>query len=154
MLACTHLSMAVGMPRRRSLPDALGIIRSRTGNGTNRPALRLSRSRGRTVSVPKTMSAGFHAIDTGRTCAPDCPAARAHPTVKEGGIADEVEQVTEPTIGAVGRPLVQLGLDPQYPGLGFFERRPWCVGVHRRPPGMPVPSLRTRWVPSLCVNLQ
>jgi hypothetical protein len=38
---------------------------------------------------------------------------------EEGGIGNEVEQVIEPTIRAVGRPLVQLCLHSQYPGLGL-----------------------------------
>ncbi len=94
----------------------------------------------------------FHAIDSSRARASIAPYASPRHR-EEGGIAHEVEQVAEPTLGAVGRPSVQLGLDSQYPGLGFFERRPWCVGVHRRPPGIPVPSLRTRWVPSPCTWL-
>ena len=35
--ACTTRSRAVGMPSRRSLPVALGIIRSRTGSGRTGP---------------------------------------------------------------------------------------------------------------------
>ena len=104
-------------------------------DGTNLPALRSSRSTGRTVSLPKTMSRGF-TPSTPADRAPRLPRTRSHATVRKAGSADEVEQVTEPTVRAVGRPLVQLGLDPQYPGLGFFKRRPWCVGVHRRPPGI------------------
>ncbi len=53
----------------------------------------------------------------------------------------------------VGRPLVQLALDPQYPRLGFDQRRPRCVGVHRRPPGIPHRSLRIRCPPSPCGRL-
>jgi hypothetical protein len=49
--------------------------------------------------------------------------------------------------------LMQFGLDLQYPRLGFFKRRPRCVGVHRRPPGIPIPALRVRWVPSPCSRL-
>jgi hypothetical protein len=30
-------------------------------------------------------------------------------------VADEVEQIVKPAAGIVGRPLVQLGLHPQYP---------------------------------------
>ena len=48
---------------------------------------------------------------------------------------------------------VQLVLDPQYPRLGYVERRRWCVGVHRRPPGIPVHSLRVRCPPSPCGRL-
>ena len=48
---------------------------------------------------------------------------------------------------------VQLVLDPQYPRLGYVERRRWCVGVHRRPPGIPVHVLRVRCPPSPCGRL-
>ena len=58
--------------------------------------------------------AWLDAIDTGRSCSPIAP--HAIPADRqEGRVADEVEQVTKPTIRAVGRPSVQLGLDPQYP---------------------------------------
>ena len=53
----------------------------------------------------------------------------------------------------VGSPLVQLGLDLQYPPLGLIEVGPRRVGVHQRPPGIPVLRLRTRWVPSPCGRL-
>jgi hypothetical protein len=49
--------------------------------------------------------------------------------------------------------LMQLGLDPQYPPLGLIEVGPRRVGVHRRPPGIPVPQLRTRCPPSPCTWL-
>jgi hypothetical protein len=49
--------------------------------------------------------------------------------------------------------LVQLGLDPQYPGLCFLMVRPWRTGVHRRPPGMPARLLRARCPPSPCGRL-
>ncbi len=34
---------------------------------------------------------------------------------------------------------MQLGLDSQYPRLGQLGRRPRCVGIHRRPPAIPIP---------------
>jgi hypothetical protein len=69
---------------------------------------------------PEDNGAWLHPIDPGRACPPVAanPVPRNH---EEGGIADEVEQVIEPTIRAVGRPLVQLGLDPQHPGRGGGE---------------------------------
>ena len=58
--------------------------------------------------------AWLDAIDPGRSCSSVAP--HAIPADRqEGRIADEVEQVTEPTIGAVGRPSVQLGLDLAVP---------------------------------------
>ena len=50
-------------------------------------------------------------------------------------------------------PSVQLGLDPQYPGLRLGEARPRRVGIHRRPPGLPVRPLLTRCPPSPCGRL-
>jgi hypothetical protein len=46
--------------------------------------------------------------------------------------------------------MVQFGLDSQYPRLRLLRRRPRRVGVHRRPPGLPGPALRTRCRPSPC----
>ena len=48
---------------------------------------------------------------------------------------------------------VRLVLVPQYPGLGYVERRPTCVGVHRRPPGIPVHVLRVGCPPWPCGRL-
>ena len=42
---------------------------------------------------------------------------------------------------------MQFGLDLQYPGLGLVEVGPRCVGVHRRPPGIPATALRARCAP-------
>src|SRR5215207_7976486 len=53
----------------------------------------------------------------------------------------------------VDSPLMQLGLDLQYPQLGLIEVGPRRVDVHRRPPGIPVPQLRTRCPPSPCAWL-
>src|SRR4029077_20933400 len=53
---------------------------------------------------------------------------------KEGGISDEVEQVTEPAMRIIAGPAVQLGLDLQYPALrqviGVLKIR--ITGIHRR----------------------
>ena len=54
-------------------------------------------------------------------------------------VIDEVVQIIEPTVGIVGRPLMQLGLDSQYSRLGQLGRRPRSVGIHRRPPAIPQP---------------
>jgi hypothetical protein len=80
----------------------------------------------------------FHSVDPGRACPPISP----YPIPRhqqERRIGDKVEQVNKPTVTTVGRPLVQLGLDSQYPRLGLFERRPKRAGIHRRPPGIPGP---------------
>jgi hypothetical protein len=48
---------------------------------------------------------------------------------------------------------VQLDLDPQYPPPRHLDVGPRCVGVHRRPPGLPAPQLRNRCPPSPCSRL-
>ena len=140
------------MPRRRRLVcRALGIIRSRTGRGSNLLALRSSRSRRRNSPSPKTMERGS-TPSTPADRAPDCPAP--DPGHHEDGRDRRRGCTGHRTDDGVGRrPSVQLGLDPQYPRLGLIEPRPWCVGVHRRPPGIPVPALRSRWPPSPCGRL-
>jgi hypothetical protein len=75
------------------------------------------------------------------------------PNQPERRITDEVVEVAEPTRLLVGCPLVQLGLDPQYPRLGRFSRGPRRAGIHRRPPGLPAPLLRTRCRPWPCGRL-
>ena len=74
----------------------------------------------------------------------------APPNQQERRITDEVEQVTEPAPQAHRWPSMQLGLDPQYPCLRLFRRRPRRAGIHRRPPGLPAPSLQPRCRPSPC----
>ncbi len=62
---------------------------------------------------------GTLAVHARRAAAPVAPDPA--PCLKEDGrIAHEVVEVTEPTVGGVGSPLVQLGLDSQYPQPGHF----------------------------------
>src|SRR5665811_1235478 len=72
---------------------------------------------------------------------------------QDGRVVDKVEQVIEATIRIIVRPLVQLGLDSQYLHLGPLGLRPQHVGIHRRSPAIPVPTLRTRCRPSPCDRL-
>ena len=95
---------------------------------------------------------GRLAVDACRAC-PSIPPDPFPSRDEHGRITDEVVEVIEPTIGGVGGPLVQLGLDLQYPPPGRFRLRPRCVGVHRRPPGIPVPRLRSCCPPSPCGRL-
>jgi hypothetical protein len=44
-------------------------------------------------------------------------------------------------------------VDPQYPRLRLDQRRPRCVGIHRRPPGIPHRLPRVRCPPSPCGRL-
>jgi hypothetical protein len=48
---------------------------------------------------------------------------------------------------------VQLGLDLPYPSLGAQQHQLRIVGIHQRPPGIPVSSLPTCWSPSPCARL-
>ena len=75
------------------------------------------------------------------------------PHHEHGRVSDKVVQIVEPATGIIGRPLVQLGLDPQYPRLGPLRLRPRHAGIHRRSPAIPVPALRTRCRPSPCDRL-
>ena len=102
------------MPRRRRLPFALGIIRSLHGKRREAPSLEIVSQPGE-HHVTEEDGVRFHSIDSGRPC----PTIAPHPMPcdhEEGGIGNEVVQVTEPTIRAVGRPLVQLRLHTQYLG--------------------------------------
>src|SRR3954451_11506456 len=75
------------------------------------------------------------ALRTGRACLHASGSPRAH------------------AFGLCDRPLVQLGLDPQYPRLGPLGVRPQHVGIHQRSPTLPLHRLRTRCRPSPCARL-
>ena len=137
--------------QRPQLPVGLGIITSRAGNGRNRRAWRSSRSSTRNRSTPNDR-AGSHSIDAGRPC-PSIPAYPIPRNRQEGGIADKVVEVIEPTTRIVDCPSMQLGLDAQYSQLGLDKARPQRVGVHRRPPDVPARRLRTCCPPSPCAQL-
>jgi hypothetical protein len=91
------------MLRRRSFPDAFGIIRSRTGRGVEK-----------CLDAPLDLDVvGTLAVHARRAAAPVAP-DRAPCLREDGRITHEVVEVTEPTVRGVGSPLVQLGLDSQY----------------------------------------
>jgi len=144
-------SRAVGMPSlRRLLLPGLGIIR--TGKGANCRALRSSRSLGKNSSSAERMASGRMPS----TPADRFPLLPPHPcprNYEDSRVVDKVEQVIEATIRINARPLVQLGLDSQYLHLGPFGLRPQHIGIHRRSPAIPVPTLRTRCRPSPCDRL-
>jgi hypothetical protein len=101
----------------------------------------------RLLATPRADGADGFAVHAGGARTP--VALDPVPSHKQGGrVADEVEQLHEPTTGIVVRPSVQLGLDPQYPRLRLGEAWPRRVGVHRRPPSLPVRLLLTRCPPS------
>jgi hypothetical protein len=79
------------MPSVRSLPFALGIIRCRTGRGSNRRALRSSRSRRRNASSPTTMERGV-TPSTPAERAPRLPRTRSHATVRKAGSATRLNR--------------------------------------------------------------
>ena len=56
-------------------------------------------------------------------------------------------------MGLLTSPTVQLGLDLQYPNLCPAKGSGQLVGVHQRPPGLPVLRLPTCWPPSPCTCL-
>ena len=57
-------------------------------------------------------------------------------------MGDEVEQVIEPTSWVVGNPLMQRGLDLQYPPLSLIQAGSRCAGVHRRLPFLAINQRR------------
>src|SRR4051794_15196647 len=81
----------------------------------------------------------------------------AHPIPrhqKERGIGHQVEQVVEPAAGIGAGPLVQLGLDLQYPSLRPVEDGLRIAGIHRR--NLLIfhrRPLLTYWTPSPCTEL-
>src|SRR4029450_2443099 len=79
--------------------------------------------------------AGGAPVDPGGACALVAPdPVPCHQ--QERRVTDEVEQIIEPTQRIAGGPLVQLGLDSQYPRLRLLQRkRPLPrAGRHPRPP--------------------
>jgi hypothetical protein len=61
--------------------------------------------------------------------------------------------VIEPAMRVIAGPLVQFGLDPQYPALRLSQGELQLVGVHQRPPGIPARSLPACWPSLPCVHL-
>ena len=101
---------------------ALGIVFSRTRCGTNRPALRSSRSPPSSSRSTEHDGAGCDPIDAGGSCALVAP----HPAPRhdeERRVIDEVGQVIEATARIGRRPLVQLRLHHEYPQLGLDRGR-------------------------------
>ena len=97
-------------------PPGLGIIRSRTGNGRNVPALSWARRSSRNPCTPICSSTSA----TVRPSTPACPG----PGVARDPVAchdqrrrvvHEVEQVVEPATRIGRRPTVKLGLHLRYP---------------------------------------
>src|SRR5690625_3282807 len=81
--ACTTRSATVGIPSRRNLPSALGIIRSRTREGRNPPDLRSSLKPSRNTTAllrERTLNPSTPAVR-----APLLPLTRSHATSRKAG---------------------------------------------------------------------
>jgi hypothetical protein len=64
-----------------------------------------------------------------------CSLVSLHPVPRHGEevrVIHEVEQITKPTTGIIGRPLVQLGLHPPYPRPRLIQARPRFTSIHQR----------------------
>src|SRR5690625_725536 len=81
--ACTTRSATVGIPSRRNLPSALGIIRSRTREGRNPPDLRSSLKPSRNAAALLTERALSPSTPAVR--APLLPLTRSHATSRKAG---------------------------------------------------------------------
>ena len=140
------------MPSLRSFPLDFGIIRSRTGNGRERAGLQIGPQVGEEQLHPAHVFdvVGGQAVHSGRARTPIAPHPRPGHR-QERGIDDQVEQVVKPASSVLAGPSVQLGLDLQYPDPVIDRTR--RVGVHRRPPDLPAPALRTRCRPWPCGRL-
>ena len=140
-----------GDPEHAGLAACLGDQHLPHGHGVERPGLELGSQPGE-QPCRRGDGAWCHSVHPGgppSLVRPD-PLPRNH---EEGGINDEVEEVVKLATGIVGRPLVQLGLDSQYPCLRLFEAGPRFVGVHQRPPDMAFPHCKTRCPPLPCGRL-
>lgn len=89
-LACTTRSRTEGMPKRRSLPDAFGIICSLTGSGSKLLALSSARSLC-SIASPKTMERAV-TPSTPADRAPRFPLTRSHATNRNAGSATRLNR--------------------------------------------------------------
>ncbi len=147
--AWTTRSRTVGMPSLRSFPLDFGIIRSRTGNGRS-PAFKSARR-----SVRRTTPPRARLRCSGRSCRPPQPCAhpgspctRAQAMAKNAGSTTRLNRSSNRRAASSPARSVQLGLDLQYPNPVIDRTR--RVGIHRRPPDLPAPALRTRRRPWPC----
>ena len=136
------------MPSRRSLPPGLGIIRSRTGSGANRRALRSSRSSARNASSPAARSTCRPSARRPRpSVRPCCPAPDPTPPAGTPGQQTRLNRSSNRRSGSSVAHWCSLVWIPSTRASASIERRPRRAGIHRRPPGLPVPPLRTRCRP-------
>ena len=122
------------MPSRRSLPPALGIIRSRTGQGCELPGLEFVSQPGKEHVLAPTDGAWSATPSTPAERAPLLLRTRSHATTRNGRVADEVVEVIEPTTRVVVAHWCSLVWIRSTRCLGLIEVGPRCADVHRRPP--------------------
>ena len=67
------------------------------------------------------------------------PNTRCQASTNTAVVIDKVEQIIEPAIRIIASPLVQLGLDLQYPQPSRISVRPQLTDIHRRTPDIPRP---------------
>ncbi len=126
--------------QRRSLPFALGIIRSRTGNGANSPGLEIVSQPGEERSAaPNTMERG-RTPSTPADRAPRLPRTRSHATMRKAGSATRLNRSSNRRSGSSVAHWCSLVWISSTRTSASIEVRPRRVGVHRRPPGIPAPA--------------
>ena len=149
--ACTTRSAVVGIPSRRILPDAFGIVFSRTRCGTNRPALRSSRSSASSSRSAERRQIAERSRRHRRCVHPCCPAPgstrpRGTPGHRRGCTDHRTDGQDRPS------PIGAASSASRVPALGLVEVGPRSAGIHQRPPRQRS-MLRTRWTPSPCGRL-
>ena len=134
-----------GSPAGGTLPPALGIIRSRTGSGAKRAGLQICPAARRGTSSPRTatMERAVCAVDPGRACTLGCPAPDPTPPAGTAGSATRLNRSSNRRSGSSAAQRCSLVWIPSTRRSASRRRRPRLVGIHRRPPGIPVTSLPT-----------
>jgi hypothetical protein len=98
--ACATRSRTVGMPSRRRLPPALGIIRSRTGSGRSTRARRSARSSARNVSSPRPVMSWAVWPSTPAERAPRLVRTRCHATSRVAGSQTRLKRPPNRRVGS------------------------------------------------------
>ena len=114
-----HAGLHASIPRGRDaeaaeFPVRLGDHPLTRGQRHEPPRLEIISQQSEERLRHRVEVARRNAVDPGRACSSIAPHTIPRHR-QEGGVADEVKQVIEPTLRVVGRPLVQLGLNSQYP---------------------------------------
>src|SRR5918995_6956973 len=67
---------------------------------------------------------------------------------QRGRVTDEVVEIVKSPLLIFLGPPVQFALDPEYPRLRSFERRPRRAAIQRRPPRLPDTDPQAHCLPS------